>query len=102
MDFVAVADLADVPPGTMRLVDVHGRGVVLVNRDGEIYALENRCPHQGGPLGKGRLEGDALVCPWHGWRWDPRTGRARWPSVDWRVAHYPVRIAGGQVMVRVP
>ena len=85
----------------MRIVEVEGRDLVLVNVDGQFYALDNRCPHQGGPLGRGTVEDGAIVCPWHGWRWDPRSGRAIWPQVDWRALSYPVVVDDGQVLVRV-
>ena len=85
----------------MRMIEVEGRDLVLVNVDGQFYALDNRCPHQGGPLGRGKVEDGAIVCPWHGWRWDPRSGRAISPPVDWRALSYPVVVEDGQVLVRV-
>jgi nitrite reductase/ring-hydroxylating ferredoxin subunit len=85
----------------MKLVQVDGRDLVLVNADGELYALDNRCPHLGGPLNRGRIEGRVVICPWHGWRWDAKSGRAVWPSVDWRAVSYPVVVEAGQVLVRV-
>ena len=85
----------------MRIVEVEGRDLVLVNVDGQFYALDNRCPHQGGPLGRGTVEDGSIVCPWHGWRWDRRSGRAIWPQVDWRALSSPVVVDDGQVLVRV-
>jgi nitrite reductase/ring-hydroxylating ferredoxin subunit len=102
MGFLPVASLEELPPGSTKLVEVEGRDIVLVNCDGRVYALDNRCPHQGGPLNKGTLDGDTLVCPWHGWRWDASTGRARWPSVEWRVSRLPVKIEDSTVFLRLP
>jgi nitrite reductase/ring-hydroxylating ferredoxin subunit len=102
MSFVPVALLADLPSGSTKLVEVDGRDVLLVNCNGQVYALDNRCPHQGGPLNKGTLDGDTLICPWHGWRWDASTGRARWPTVDWRASRFAVRIEDGTVLLRMP
>ena len=96
-----VAAAAELSSGRMIVVEIEGRDVVVVNDDDRYYALDNRCPHLGGPLGKGRLEEGAIVCPWHGWRWDPKSGRAVWPQVDWRTFSYPVVVEDGQILVRV-
>jgi nitrite reductase (NADH) small subunit len=101
VQLVRVADVADLPAGSMKLVTVDGRDLVVVNHDGQFYALDNRCPHLGGPLGRGRIEGRVVVCPWHGWRWDVKSGRAVWPEGQWRVFRYPVVVEDGQVFVRV-
>jgi pyruvate oxidase len=98
---VRVAAAAELSSGRMIVVEIEGRDVVVVNDDDRYYALDNRCPHLGGPLGKGRLEEGAIVCPWHGWRWDPKSGRAVWPQVDWRAFSYPVVVEDGQILVRV-
>ena len=67
---VRVASVSDVPPGEARVVDAGGRSLALCNVGGEFYAIDNMCPHRGGPLGEGDLDGRVLTCPWHGWRWD--------------------------------
>ena len=71
---VRVLALADLPPGTVKTADLNGRAVAIVNRDGQIHALDNLCPHAGGPLGDGFLDGDHVICPWHGWRFEVTTG----------------------------
>lgn len=72
---VRVAALADVPPGTAREVAAAGRVVALFNVEGTIHAMDGVCPHAGGPLGKGTLEGPRVTCPWHGWQFDVTTGK---------------------------
>jgi nitrite reductase (NADH) small subunit len=62
-------------PGTAQEYVVAERVVALFNVNGEIYALDGICPHQGGPLGKGRLQGEIVTCPWHGWQFNVRTGQ---------------------------
>ncbi len=101
MRYVRVGAADELPAGGLKAVQVEDRDIVVVNVDGELFALDGRCPHQGGPLGRGRLEGGAVVCPWHAWKWDARTGRAIWPAVDWRAARYPVVVQDGDVLVRV-
>ena len=69
-----VADIGDVPAGDSSVIEVDGERVALFNIDGEYHALDNVCPHQGGPLGKGRVEDNCVYCPWHGWQFDVETG----------------------------
>ena len=69
-------DPVDVPAECrVRSVTVDGRTVALVRCGAGLGALENRCPHQGGPLGEGSIENGWLRCPWHGYDYDPLTGR---------------------------
>lgn len=89
------------PPGTVRLVRAGGRAFALVNVEGAFFALDNNCPHNGGPLGMGTLRGTELICPWHGWRWDVTSGRNRWPGTDWRVPRLPVRVVGDEIQLPV-
>lgn len=96
-----MARLGDVPPGRVIGVRAGERVYALVNLDGELYALDNNCPHNGGPLSKGTLYGSALSCPWHAWRWDVRSGRNVWPATAWRVPRVPVRIVGDEIQLPV-
>src|SRR5574341_118364 len=88
------------PPGQCTEVVVAGRPVALYNVEGRIYATSNTCLHRGGPLGQGMLSGHEVMCPWHAWSWDVRTGEnTANPSL--KVARYEVRVEAGVVMVRV-
>jgi nitrite reductase (NADH) small subunit len=74
--------------------------ICVANVNGAISAMDNVCLHRGGPLGQGTIEGNKLVCPWHGWQWDPKTGEAvQNPSA--KVAVYPLRIENGDVLVEI-
>jgi nitrite reductase/ring-hydroxylating ferredoxin subunit len=66
---------SECPPGTAMEVVAGERVVALFNLDGALYALDGVCPHQGGPLGQGMLEGCVVTCPWHGWQFDVRSGQ---------------------------
>jgi|SRR5579872_6572374 len=72
--YARVASVADVPRGEARAFTVGSRDVAVFNIDGVFYALENACPHQGGPIADGFLEGPLVTCPWHAWCFDVRTG----------------------------
>jgi nitrite reductase/ring-hydroxylating ferredoxin subunit len=94
IEYVTVARVEDVPPGAVLAVRAGERWYALVNVDGVLHALDNNCPHNGGPLSKGVLMGRELACPWHGWRWDVASGRNCWPGTDWRASRVPVRVSG--------
>ena len=74
--------------------------VCVANVDGAISAIDNVCLHRGGPLGQGTIEGGKVVCPWHGWEWDPKTGQAA-HSASAKVAVYPLKIESEEVLVDV-
>ena len=96
----------DVPDeGRVRSVTVDGRSIALTRCGGQLGALENHCPHQGGPLGEGSIEGGLLRCPWHGYDYDPITGAPPGELADHlddRVAAYEVEEGPGGVQVRLP
>ena len=73
--FVPVARVEQIPPGTAKAFAVGDYEVALFNVAGEFYAIENTCPHQGGPLVDGWLDGAIVTCPWHAWCFDVRTGK---------------------------
>jgi 3-phenylpropionate/trans-cinnamate dioxygenase ferredoxin subunit len=76
MEFVRVADKAELPANKMIMVVVDGKEVLLANVDGSYYAIANKCSHLGGSLVKGTLEGSIVTCPRHGARFDVKTGQA--------------------------
>ncbi len=99
-DFVTVAQVADLAPGQGRVVEVDGASIALFNVGGAFHALDNTCPHRGGPLGEGLVEGDAVTCPWHNWSFRLATGEHVATSKI-KVACYPVRVVGPDVQVKV-
>lgn len=74
-DWIVIARAEECPPGTSIERVAGDRMVALANVDGTFHAIDGLCPHQGGPLGAGRLCGTVLTCPWHGWQFDVVTGR---------------------------
>jgi nitrite reductase (NADH) small subunit/3-phenylpropionate/trans-cinnamate dioxygenase ferredoxin subunit len=99
--FITVAKIDELLPGTCKSVEVQGIVVALCNVEGTVYALDNTCPHAGGPIGEGTLVGDVVTCPWHGWRFNVRTGE-RPENPDFRLARCEVRIDGTEIQVAVP
>ena len=99
-DWVSVAAAESLPPGSHRVVDVDGAPVAVFNINGEYYAIEDVCTHDGGVLTGGPVEGDEIVCPRHGARFSIRTGDALSPPAFEPTATFPVKIEDGVVMVR--
>ncbi len=99
-DYVRAIAVADLPPGQAAEVTVGGETLALFNVEGAFHALTNRCPHRGGPLGQGFVEGAEVSCPWHNWTFDVRTGENT-ASSDMRVPCHEVKVEDGQVLVRV-
>ncbi|OQA45945.1 MAG: 3-phenylpropionate/cinnamic acid dioxygenase ferredoxin subunit [Chloroflexi bacterium ADurb.Bin325] len=98
-NFVKVARVEDIRPGEKKIFEVDGVLVVLVNLDGEFYAIENTCTHDGGPLGEGKIQNGQIICPRHGARFDIRTGAAlTLPAVD-PTATYEVRVQDGDIYI---
>jgi 3-phenylpropionate/trans-cinnamate dioxygenase ferredoxin component len=99
-DWVTVAPVDDLKPGTRQVVDVDGSQIVVFNLDGKYYAIEDVCTHDGGQLTGGEVEGDQIICPRHGARFCIRTGAALTAPAYEATATFPVRIENGEVQVR--
>ncbi len=90
---------SDLPDSRVVTVSAGTKEICLTNHEGKICALDNKCPHQGGPLGEGSIENGILRCPWHGWDYHPCTGKA--PGFDDGVDTYPVEIRNGAVYIEI-
>lgn len=86
--------------GQVAEAEVEGVAICLANVNGELSALDNVCPHRQGPLGQGWIEGRSVVCPWHSWTFDVKTGLAEYP-VHERVDVFPLRVEGQDVLVDI-
>ena len=100
--WVRVAERIDLDDGGPRTVVAGGREIAVWQHEGRLHALDNRCPHTGGPLALGRVEQGRVVCPWHGARFALADGRPCGGPADGPVAAHPVRQEGEGVFVRVP
>lgn len=100
MAFTKAIPTADVPEGGVASAMVNDRQIAILNQGGTFYALDGVCPHEGGPLGEGTIEGDELVCPWHEGRFRVESGEAN-PDTDWvtDIPSFPVKVEGGFVWV---
>ena len=95
-----VGRLDDLAPGNATVVEAGGQSIALCRtEDGELYAIENRCTHDDGPLGRGELDGDRIECPRHGALFDVTTGRAVTLPAIGRVRCFAVSTEDGDILV---
>jgi nitrite reductase/ring-hydroxylating ferredoxin subunit len=99
-EFVVVARDDQVVEGSGLAVEIHGRELALFRVEGEIRAIENTCPHSGGPLAEGSLCEGVVTCPWHGWTFNVRNGQGV-SHPDLRVGSFSAKVENGQVLVRL-
>jgi nitrite reductase (NADH) small subunit len=99
--FVTVARTDELAPGQGKLVEVNQKRIALFNVGGRYYAVDDTCPHRGGPLSEGDLEGTTVTCPWHGAIFDVATGEVTRSPAAVGVATYAVRIEGEAIAIAV-
>jgi nitrite reductase (NADH) small subunit len=98
MDYVPVCPLSDLDGSEKKLVMVGDRPIALFRVEGNVFAIDDTCPHRGGPLSEGDLDGHLVHCPLHAWVFDVRTGESTSPG-NAEVARYPTKVEGGTVFV---
>jgi len=100
-EFFTVAGVGEIPTGGMKTVEVGGESVIVVEQDGEYFALQDRCSHEEFPLSEGELEDGEITCILHGARFDVRTGTPKSLPAILPVKKYDVRVEGEEIQVRV-
>jgi nitrite reductase/ring-hydroxylating ferredoxin subunit len=101
MPFVRIASQSDLPPNNeAREFPCGEKTICVANVNGTITAMDNVCLHRGGPLGQGTIEKGKVVCPWHGWAWDPSSGQAA-HNPNAKVAVYPLKIENDDVLIEL-
>jgi 3-phenylpropionate/trans-cinnamate dioxygenase ferredoxin subunit len=99
-NFVPVLDEKELQDGTMELLSVEGTPVLLIKQFGQIFAIDNRCPHQGCGLSGGTLDGLVIVCPCHDWRFDLRTGEYE-DEPAMKLKKFELKIKDGKIWVKL-
>ena len=99
--FKRVASIEEIPPGEARVFIVDGVEIAVANLDGNFYAIDDVCSHDGGPLGEGPLSGAEVECWRHGARFDVRTGQPRALPAMLPVRTYPVVVVADEIRVDV-
>ena len=96
--FVEACRVADIPENRARVVCLGGERVAVFRYDGKISAVSNVCQHQNGPLGEGRIIDGCITCPWHGYQYEPGTGRSPAPFTE-KIPTFAVRVVDGVVWI---
>ena len=102
IEYVEIAPLADLPPGERLFVEVGGKQIVIFNIAGQLFAIGDVCSHDNGPLGDGELDGDEVICPRHGARFDIRSGKTMGLPAVVDIPAYPVRVRAGKIEIGIP
>jgi len=96
--YIEVCSVSDLPEKGARIASIGGERVAVFRYDGKVSAISNVCKHQNGPLGEGRIVNGCVVCPWHGYEYDPATGASPPPFTE-TVPTFRVRVDGDRVLV---
>jgi nitrite reductase/ring-hydroxylating ferredoxin subunit len=99
--FVKVANKSEIADQSAKLVEIEGKRITLFHLSGEFYALDDTCPHAGGPVSEGSIEGEEVECPWHGSRFNIITGEVTGPPALDNIATYNVRVTDDGIEVEV-
>ena len=104
LDWISVGHVDDLPEGRVKTVTARTTSICLVHFDGQWAAMNNHCPHQKGPLGEGSIEKGIddkcwIRCPWHGWDFDPLTGKPPGGHEDTGQEMYPIDVRDGEIFV---
>ncbi|RMG59069.1 MAG: non-heme iron oxygenase ferredoxin subunit [Gammaproteobacteria bacterium] len=100
-EWIDVAAADDLPPGSRKVVSTEAGDIAVFNLDGELYAIEDVCTHDGGELASGELDGDQIICPRHGARFCVRNGKCLTPPAYEDIEAFPVRIENGIVQIDI-
>lgn len=101
-EFVKVAKISELPPGTRKLIDFEEVTVAVFNIDGQFYCIEDVCTHDGGPVAEGELDGFSIECPRHGALFDVRDGSVLSMPAVVPVPTYEVKVEGDDIFVESP
>jgi nitrite reductase (NADH) small subunit len=96
--FIKLASISEMPAlNEAKEIPCGDKTMCVANLGGQFFALDNTCIHQGGPLGEGVVEKGKIVCPWHGWAYDLKTGELA-PGRP-GVKPYPLKVENGDVLI---
>lgn len=99
--FVKVATKAEISDQSTKLLKIGDKRIALFNLGGQFFAIDDTCPHADGPLSEGSIEGEEVECPWHGSRFNIKTGDVTAEPAGENVASYNVRVTGDDIEIDV-
>jgi len=99
-EWIRVAAADEVPADTGKLVEVDGQEIALFKSNGEVCAIHNLCPHAGGPLSEGGVREGHVMCPWHAWEFNLKTGECAFnPAI--KVPVFKIKTANNDVFIQL-
>ena len=99
-EYIRAVSADEIPEGAGKLVEIDGQEIAFFKSNGEICATHNLCPHAGGPLAEGSVRNNQIMCPWHGWEFNLKTGACAFnPAI--RVPVYKTKITGSDVFIQI-
>ncbi len=99
--FFEIARTDEIAPGKAKMVEVEGRKIALFNLERSYWAIDDTCPHRGGPLSEGEVEREVVTCPWHGSEFNIKTGEVLIPPARVGVKSYKVQVEDSIIMIEV-
>lgn len=99
-EYKTVANTSEVQPGQGKIVEVDGNSIAVWNISGNFFAFQNICPHRGGPVGEGEVEGTTITCPWHGWSFELTSGASPINPAA-KLTKYDVKVEGDDIKVNL-
>lgn len=99
-EFIKIAKVGDIPLNSGKVVFARDEYLAIFNVEGKFFAIDNSCPHRGGPLGEGDLDGTKVTCPWHSWQFDVVTGACT-DIPDEKIKTYSCKVEGDEVFVDI-
>ncbi len=102
LEYIPVGSVDELPDGERLFIEIDQQPIVILNVDGEYYAIADVCSHDDGPVGEGTLEGYEIICPRHGAHFDIRTGKVLALPAFVDIPAYPVRVVDGQIEIGLP
>lgn len=102
LEFIPVGEIDEVKVGERLFIEIDEKPIVILNIEGQLYAIADVCSHDDGPVGEGTLEGFEISCPRHGARFDIRTGKVLALPAFVDIPAYPVRLVGDQIEIGIP
>lgn len=100
MAFVKVAQKSEIKAGKGKVVEVNGKSIAILNDNGKFFAVENECKHVGGPLGEGTCQDGIVMCPWHQWTYDLKTGKNKMDE-SIKLETYEIKVEGNNLLVNL-
>lgn len=100
-DFIKVAKVSDIAPGTVKKIDVNGEQIAVANLNGQFFAINDLCTHKQCSLSGGSIDGQNIVCPCHGGQFDLKTGEAKTPPATTNTKTYEIKVENDEIWIKV-